>query len=184
MDEKLVRDVAETYLRNLSRPFSSKRGAGPDILSEGTAIEIKGRGLRGARNRARAIKQFTQYAIEHKGLEIFLPLEVLDLQLARALWAIEVGVSRAWKEKTLVIYVVTEVEGGAYAVKKFGSAKDLAKRVEQALEQELRGLAYDVTPSLILPIAEMTMSADTTIRDALQREAATHWTKVELEGDE
>lgn len=85
MDEKLVRDVAESYLRKLKRPFSSKRGAGPDILSEGTAIEVKGRGLTRASDRARAVEQFTRYAIDYKALEIFLPLEVLDTQLARSL---------------------------------------------------------------------------------------------------
>lgn len=184
MKEKLVREVAEAYLRKEGRPFSSKRGAGPDILSEGTAIEIKGRGLRGARNTARAIKQFTQYAIEQKALEIFLPLEVLDIRLAWLLFAIEAGVNRFGAQRTIVIYLVAEVEGGAYAVKKFPSARELTKRVEKALEQELGGLAHKVTPALILPIAEMTIAADATLRDALQREAATYWRKVGIEPSE
>lgn len=83
-----------------------------------------------------------------------------------------------------MIYVVVELEGGAYAVRKFGSAKDLAREIDEVLEQELRGLALDVTPSLVLPIAEMTIRADATIRDALQRKAATHWTQVEIEARE
>lgn len=179
MDEKLVRRVAESYLRLQKRPFSSKGGGGPDILCEGTAIEVKGSGLRRASNRTRAIQQFTRYAIEYKALEIFLPLEVLDLQLAYSLWAIEAGMNRTWKEKSLVIHVVTEVESEAYAVKRFGSAQDLKNTIEQALQQELRGLTLDVTPQFILPISEMTIRADSTIRDVLQREAPTHWTIVE-----
>jgi len=180
MDEHLVREVAESYLRKMGRAFSSKKGAGPDILSEGTAIEIKGIGLRGATRRRQAIEQFTRYAIEYKALEIFLPLEVLDIELIRSLWAIEVGVSRAWAEKPVVIHLVTEVEGGAYGVKRYGSAKELAEAIEGVLKRELTRLGTDVTPSLILPIAEMTISADATIRDALHREAA--WTRVEIEG--
>lgn len=184
MNEKVVREVAETYLRKVRRPFSSKKGAGPDILSKGTAIEIKGIGLRKRSNRLRALKQLAKYAIEHKSLEIFFPLDVLDGELAWSLFSIEAATKEPLVDKPIIIYVVTKLADGKYALKKFQSAEELVRKVQEILRWKISPSRPQDQSTSIEMITGVAMDPSAAVRHSLQDEANSYWTKVEIEAGE
>lgn len=114
--EHVVREIARRYFEALGRPVSFKKGAGPDILHEGIVIEMKGKpGLRGKRRR-KSIHQFATYAFEHTGLEVFFPLDSLDLALLASLYALEAAVHnlKLPEKRPVVLYLATQLQDSRY----------------------------------------------------------------------
>jgi len=77
MEEKTVRKIMSRYFEINQIKAIPTRGAGPDFLEVGKAIELKGSGVRGARFNP-ALSQFTKYAFKYSNLEVALPIDVLS----------------------------------------------------------------------------------------------------------
>lgn len=181
MKEQLVRDIADAYFRQRHRKVSPQPGAGPDFLCGGTAIEVKGIALSQPARRRKALQQLVRYAVQYKTLEIFLPLEVLDIELAWSLFAIEAATSGPLGQRPITTYLATELSTGEYRVGQFPSLKELTDRIGQILRFKIWTSPPSDPEELIAAITNVATNVDAIVREALQDEAVTYWTKVELE---
>lgn len=76
MEEKTVRKIMSKYFKMKKRNAIPTRGAGPDFLEAGKAIEVKGSGVKGSRFND-ATSQFAKYAFKYSDLEVAFPIDVL-----------------------------------------------------------------------------------------------------------
>lgn len=116
MEEKTVRKIMSKYFEVKKIKAIPTRGAGPDFLEAGKAIEVKGSGVKGARFNA-AIYQFANYAFKYSDLEVAFPIDVLSANnivkftlLCRIVWEV--------LHKYIKTYLIAK-EGQQYFVKSF-----------------------------------------------------------------
>lgn len=77
MEEKTVKRIMSKYFEIKKIKAIPTRGAGPDFLEAGKAIEVKGSGVKGARFNV-AISQYAKYAFKYSDLEVAVPIDVLS----------------------------------------------------------------------------------------------------------
>ena len=116
MEEKTVRKIMSKYFEIKKIKAIPTRGAGPDFIEAGKAIEVKGSGVRGARFN-RAISQYAKYAFKYSDLEVAFPIDVLSPDnlikftlLCRIVWEV--------LHKYIKTYLIAK-DGQQYFVKSF-----------------------------------------------------------------
>lgn len=139
MKEGQLKKVMTKYFEIKREAFKVQKGPGPDILKEGTALEIKGSIFKVPQ----ALGQLTRYALNYGGLEVAFPLHTLDLPQAFSflcgLWLLEKAIQykNIMGQKNIVIYMADKIEQGKYSVLKYNSVEDLLKKIKDKLEQEI-----------------------------------------------
>ncbi len=136
MIEDKVRTVIIQYLRQQDETFVPQKGAGPDIMREGVALEVKGSSF----DVNEALKQLARYAFTYAGLEIAFPVDAITLNLLHGLYFLE----RALESKGALIkrthismYLVTELGEDQYMVASFGSVKVLWERIVEKISERV-----------------------------------------------
>jgi len=132
MEEENVRKVVSQYFRKRNQEFTQERGAGPDFLKKGKAVEVKGSGF----NQREALEQLTRYIFKYAGVEFAFPVEDLTPELIYGLRAIERGAtSRALIEKRdIYIYLITQIDDITFGVETFDSAQKLMEKLNNTLD--------------------------------------------------
>lgn len=136
MDESTVRKVVKEYLQKRNKKFRAKKAsaAGPNILKNGTPLELKGSNFR----KKGAYDQFARYAFEHEGLELAFPVDALSLSLLYSLYALERAIQHrnVNKELPLPLYLVLKVGEEKYLVRKFSSTEKIIEKLKKKLGQK------------------------------------------------
>lgn len=128
MREETVKKVIVAHLKMQNQRCKLTKGAAPDILKDGVALEIKGSKF----DKPPVLKQLTGYAFSYADLEIALPYDALSLDFLYALWCIECSIKSfaLGRQRCIAVYLVGEVSSpatspGLYSVYKFSSVKDI-----------------------------------------------------------
>lgn len=128
MEEKTVKKVIIAYLKMQNQRFKLTKGAAPDILKDGIALEIKGSKF----DKPPVLKQLIGYAFSYADLEIALPYDAITLDFIYALWCIECSIKSfaLGRQRSISVYLVGEVSPpkappSLYSVYKFSSVKDI-----------------------------------------------------------
>lgn len=146
MEEERAKQIVERYLRKRSIRFSSRKTheAGPDIMIEGKAIEVKGSNF----DQKEALVQLVRYVSEYAGLTFAFPLDRLNLTLLYGLYCIERAIHYVRAEEYRIkIMLVVEQNNQSY-LKHFESVEELVREVQLDLEQ-YHGLLYGTNPEEI-----------------------------------
>ena len=114
MDEETTRKVMMKYFDLKGMKPIAQRGAGPDILIDGTAIETKGSPL----NRfevKRMLTQITEYAYEYKRTGLALPIDGLNIEIAHQLDTLHAQLQYAGREP-FFLYVLFDVSDKTFYI--------------------------------------------------------------------
>jgi len=137
--EDKVRAVIIKHLREQNEEFVPQKGAGPDIVKKGVALEVKGSGF----DLNEALKQLTRYAFTYAGLEVAFPVDAINLNFLHGLYFLE----RALESKGSLInrtvinmYLVAKLDEEEYVVAEFGSVKILCERIVEKLSERVKVL--------------------------------------------
>ncbi|MFX0209789.1 MAG: hypothetical protein ACFFDT_27655, partial [Candidatus Hodarchaeota archaeon] len=76
MEERLARKIMSRYFKTKGVKAHAQRGAGPDFLEAGKAIEIKGSGA----NFNKAISQYIRYIFRYSDLAVAMPIDLLKAE--------------------------------------------------------------------------------------------------------
>lgn len=79
MDEETTRKVMIKYFQSMGLNPNPQRGAGPDIMIDGTAIEVKGTRY----DVRRLLNQIVDYTYKHKRVGVALPIDGLNLEIVQ-----------------------------------------------------------------------------------------------------
>lgn len=166
MEEKRAREIVENYLRKADVVFSPKKAteAGPDILIEGKAIEVKGSDLQ----EKDALKQLARYVTEYAALTFAFPLEKLSFSLLYGLLCLEEAVKHVRLDKGQVkIMLLLDIDGRCF-LRPFESVDALVKEVGEVLQDER--LSYRATPEEIRDkLGRLLENIEDTIRRLLRQ---------------
>ncbi len=130
MNEETVKAVLVRYLLRMNlRPYVQK-GAGPDVLCDGAAIEVKGVNLRVPG----LIKQLARYAFTHSDVAVAFPVDALSLDLLYGLAIVEGALK--WHDpsrpRNVATYLVAESQDGR-KLRKYESIAELRKEADDVL---------------------------------------------------
>lgn len=145
MEEKRAREIVENYLRKAGVVFSAKKAteAGPDILIEGKAIEVKGSDLQ----EKETFKQLARYVAEYASLTFAFPLERLTLSLLYGLLCLEEAIKHVRLDKGQVkVMLLLDIEGRCF-LRAFESVEALVREVAEVFGDER--LSYGASPEEI-----------------------------------
>jgi len=180
MDEKTVKQVIMKYLSKQGIRFSPKKekAAGPDILIDGTALEIKGKTF----NIKSALEQFIKYALEYTDLQIGFPIETLSIEFIYSLYALEWAVKYRPPSGPHLIktYLVCKSNGEEYCVERFESIEALLEDVKEKIGQKAY-LAVKSDEALMKNALEIGSNINKVIKKLLEKEVISFGHKVLLE---
>lgn len=105
MDEDTTRKVMIKYFESKGMKPIEQKGAGPDILINGTAVEVKGSRY----NVKRMLKQIADYAYKYSQVALALPFDGLSLVMAwqtdaLGRWLVEAG------RKGFDVYIISSAQ--------------------------------------------------------------------------
>ena len=101
MKEKTMRQVMIKYFASKGIKVIPSRGAGPDLIIDGKAVEVKGSRI----DFERMLKQLLDYAYKYSDLYLALPFDGLNLKRAEQLNALASLIEHA-RDIRLKVYVV------------------------------------------------------------------------------
>lgn len=145
MEEKKAREIVESYLTTQGVRFIPRKAteAGPDILIEGKAIEVKGTDF----PEKGAFDQLSRYVTEYASLTFAFPVDSLTLSLLYGLLLIEHVVKFVKSEKNEIkLMLLLDGRDHSY-LKEFGCVEALANEVADAFAEQRLG--YDTRPEEI-----------------------------------
>ena len=122
MKEDLVKAVMASYFKqmNIDAHATGKGEAGADFHIDGVAVEVKGEGL----DYGRLCEQLVIYAFRQREVQLAMPLDAVTADGLFRLYLLE-GVVRELRNKSLKLYLVSDVDETFYHVKEFGSVTQL-----------------------------------------------------------
>ncbi len=133
MQEETVRNVLATYLKQQGHKPILAKGAGPDIMHDGTALEVKGSDS----DLREALNQLTKYSFTYPALELGLPVDRINLDFLQKLRCLEASGKSWWTSPySLAVYLVAEKGSNVYVVSKFPSVEKLLDIIHQRLDQK------------------------------------------------
>lgn len=168
MEEKTVRKIMSKYFKIKKRNAIPTRGAGPDFLEAGKAIEVKGSGVKGSRFN-KAIGQFANYAFKYSDLEVAFPI---DLLTANNLIKFTLLCRIVWKvlSKRIKTHLIAE-DGQQYYVKTFDNGEQVLNVLLDRIP-ELSDFKDERFQDAIVKIEACLSLVDITIRDTLLDEVS------------
>lgn len=192
MEEDIVKEVIKKFFKNRREIIIPQKGAGPDFLKEGIAIEAKGvEGI--TNNMPRSLEQITNYAFKYTKLELVFPIDGVTIRFLYSLYAIE-GCTRYTKdiprERLIKTYLVCSLDDKEYAVLQFDSIDTLLEAIKKEFNQYWAGFVYagfkPAIPALdnqnkIEVAIERVSDIDKTIKEILKNKAKDFGCKVKLE---
>jgi len=180
MDEKIVRQVITKYLSKQGTKFSlqKEKEAGPDILIDGIALEIKGSTF----NIKPALEQFIKYAIRYADLQIAFPIDTLSIEFLYSLYALEWTIKYRPPSGPHLIktYLVCKSNGEEYCVKRFESIETLLEEIKKKIGQEAY-LPLKSDETLMKNALEIGSNISKVIKRSLEKEVISFGHKVLLE---
>lgn len=135
--------LAKHFLKRREE-FVEQKGAGPDFMKKGKAVEVKGSKF----DQKKALKQLTNYIYKHAGIEFALPIDALTPDLIYGLRAIEWAASthELIEKRHIRIHLVSYIDRSTSAVETFDSAEELLKKLNRTLEDKCR-IPSQMTPN-------------------------------------
>jgi len=133
MREETVKNVLASYLKEQGHKPILAKGAGPDIMYDGTALEVKGSDS----DLREALNQLTKYSFTYSALEVGFPVDKINLDFLQKLRFLETSGKSWWSQQfELVIYLIAEKGSNVYVVSKFPSVEKLLDIIHQRLDQK------------------------------------------------
>ena len=182
MTEAQVRRVMLSYLAEIGERFTGQEGAGPDILRDGGALEVKGSRF----PLRRSLRQIVEYAFRYKTVALALPVDAVSVGLLLRLYLVEAALSAARPESPRFgLYLVSGWGEAGYAVLAFPSVERLVLGVLRQLRAQAAAtgsLEESAKPESVKAI--VTSGLDERLRALLRREAGSlfAWTVAPLPG--
>ena len=170
------KSVAEHFHRRREE-FPEQKGSGPDFLKKGRAVEVKGSGF----DQKATLEQLTRYIYKYAGVGFALPVDDITSDLLYGLRAIERAAStRALTEKKdIKIHLVGQVGDATFGVQTFDSAKELMKRLDNALEQ-ICYLASSLSPDQAIEKTTFAVNIWDELKRSLAEEVIREYNRVTL----
>lgn len=181
MQEEIARKVLSAYLRQMGHKPVVTRGAGPDILYEGIAVEVKG----SAFDLKNVLNQLTRYALTQATLEVCFPVDAVSIDLLKRLRCLESAL-RAWNldnQRSIGIYLVGDHEEGGYCVRRYSSITDLLRTIEERLDQQfyISKLGSDDVDSVIADVQRKLADFDSVVIETMKEDVT--GTAYRISGD-
>lgn len=170
MDEETARDLVASHLKVRGQRPILQKGPGPDILLDGTALEVKGSKF----DRGDALKQFIRYAFAYRDLEVALPPDAVELKLLAQLKALEalIRFRDVPRERQIRVYILDADESGTGRVFEFSSVKALSEFVSSQIEAEVSS-ATQGGDEVIEEVQAVLLDIDSRVVKAIQRHVRT-----------
>jgi len=156
MEEKVACHVVSKYLEKCQVRFKMRKAneAGPDILVDGVAVEVKGSNL----NERETLIQLARYSSEYAGLTFAFPLNKLTLSLLYSLYYLEAATRNlnVLKPRSIRVVLLAQMNG-SYFVGEFESVSTLLKEIDSKIaakaalphDTKLQQIELLLTPDLL-----------------------------------
>jgi len=176
LEEEEVREVISRYFKQINKKAIPRKGAGPDFLCEGVAVETKPTNL----DFERAFDQYANYALQYAGLWIVLPEDALDTRSLFRLYLMDRVLSEK-HSRQVKLYVVAKQTENEYFVREF-SIKDLFLEVIPKIADSFSSQHQIQPAEAIQEIISRLSDPDTEIRSTISKMVKDHYlsTKISL----
>ena len=150
MREKVVRQVMVKYFESKGVKAIQQTGAGPDLLIDGKAVEVKGTKL----DYARMLKQLSDYALKYSDLALALPYDCFTLDRAVRL-SITSSLIETARDIRLRVYLVApdRTKEDSFYIREIKAAEFISITMRSVIPWDL-GIHEKVQPSTLLKAVE------------------------------
>jgi hypothetical protein len=162
MDEDLVKEVLLRHLELKGKQprRRARQASGPDVLVEGTAIEVKGSKI----VERSLLSQLAVYLHDYAFVELAIPVQAFSFSLLHKLRTLELLSQKGGLTRTIRLYVVASNGANQFAVLEADSVLQLSIKSDQATYQ----LSKEHSDGDTSVKAEVAFNIESRVREHLQ----------------
>jgi len=174
LEEKEVREVIGKYFEQTRKKVVPQKGAGPDFLGEGVAVETKPTNF----DFERAFRQYVNYAFKYVGLWIVLPEDSLDIRSILTLYLMD---RVLWEKhlKSTKLYIVAKRTEKEYSVREF-AIKDFFLEVIAKIPDGFRYYHQTKPSEAIQEIVSRLSDLDMELKSVVSKMVKDHYSSVKI----